>query len=269
MKTISFALGLTALKDLPLVQNWRKSRYERYFKGTSNYGLMGVFESFAEARAAIPPHQTQGFDSTPAAEMYDDRLDRIFPYDYPLLFWLRPLLKPGGRIFDVGGHIGIAFYGYSKYLEFPQGLEWLVCDVPAITMRGEALAKQRAVDRSLCFTNDLTRGDGCDIFVTAGAIQYVEAPTLGQMLKSMRTLPTHVLINKVPVHPQHGFVTLENIGTGYAPFYVFRRDSLLQEMNGIGYDLKDSWTNPDRRLHIPFHPDHCLKEYSGFYFVKR
>jgi putative methyltransferase (TIGR04325 family) len=38
--------------------------------------------------------------------------------EYPLLFWLRPLLSNGMRVFDFGGYLGNGFYLYRPYLDY-------------------------------------------------------------------------------------------------------------------------------------------------------
>jgi hypothetical protein len=30
--------------------------------------------------------------------------------------------------------------------------------------------------------------------------------------------------------------------------------------------MVDSWENPDKKCEIPFHPEHSLERYHGFYF---
>ena len=105
-----------------------------------------------------------------------------------MLFWLAPLLREGVRIFDFGGHVGMHFYAYSRYLEFPRRFDWMVCDLPEITRRGEDLARQRGVP-GLSFTNRLEAADGCDILIGAGSLQYIESPSLPCCCQDWRVNP--------------------------------------------------------------------------------
>jgi putative methyltransferase (TIGR04325 family) len=58
------------------------------------------------------------------------------------MFWLGRLIEPGTRVFDYGGHRGTNFYAYSRYLKYPEGFKWIVCDLPEIVKAGEELARR-------------------------------------------------------------------------------------------------------------------------------
>lgn len=254
------------LMKATLVIALRKSRYRKYFRTSKDYGIYGVFRTFEEARQEIPAAKVIGFDTKEAATMYDDRLAGIFPYDYPVLFWLRPLMTSGLKILDIGGHIGVAFYTYSSYIDFPNGLEWVVKDMPEICNVGRELAARRGV-AGLSFVSELSLCKEVDVLLTAGAIQYVNGPGLAEIIKSLDAKPRHVIVNKIPLHETMSFVTLENFGAGYTPFHVHKRSEFIESMLEVGYRLRDAWKNPDHRLFIPFYPEHSLKAYSGLYFV--
>jgi len=86
-------------------------RYERLFAGRPSYNLYrGVFRDFTDARRSAPDQALTGYDHSEAARMYDGRLARVFPSDYPVMFWLAKLFPPGVSVFDLGGHVGIAYY---------------------------------------------------------------------------------------------------------------------------------------------------------------
>ena len=57
--------------------------------------FQGVFRSFAEARIAAPDRTRIDFNCREYAAEYQDRRDRVFSFDYPILFWLKPLLSEG------------------------------------------------------------------------------------------------------------------------------------------------------------------------------
>jgi putative methyltransferase (TIGR04325 family) len=95
-------------------------------------------------------------------------MERAMPSDYPVLFWLTKLLRPGMRIFDFGGHVGVAYHCFSKYLDYPPDLEWTVCDVPAVIAEGAAIAKQRSTPGKISFTSRFEDAEGCDLLLAAG-----------------------------------------------------------------------------------------------------
>jgi putative methyltransferase (TIGR04325 family) len=105
------------------------------------------------------------------------RAQRIYPYDYPVLFWLLPILPAAKRVFDIGGHIGVHYYGYQRYLPFPAELKWEVCEVPSIAKTGAELARQKGM-HNLVFTSDFAGAEGADILLAAGSLQYIESPRI-------------------------------------------------------------------------------------------
>lgn len=84
-------------------------RFEAAF-AQGHYGgvFHGVYASAAEATAAAPASRPLGCDHDGPAAMYRDRLDRVFPSDYPMMLWLDRALRAGAtRVFDLGGHVGL------------------------------------------------------------------------------------------------------------------------------------------------------------------
>jgi putative methyltransferase (TIGR04325 family) len=226
----------------------------------------GVFQSFAEARASAPGDKL-GFDHPELASLYDARMGRAFPSDYPVLFWLSLLLPRISSVFDWGGHVGISYYTYAKYLNFPEKLRWRVGEVPEIVKAGRALAGSRAAT-ALSFTTEFADADGLDLLLANGSLQFVEAP-LADLLRSLRQPPRDLIINKLPVYEGAAFVTLENTIHSYNPYRVGNRRAFVDSIVACGYSLEDSWENPDVSCHIPLHRDRSLSSYSGFYFRAR
>src|SRR4051812_27200045 len=109
--------ALRAFSSAPAVKSVRSALYERQFAHWPG-AFRGVYASFDEA-ARSAPTQKLGYDNAEAADLYGDRLDRVFPSDYPVLFWLRPELASASSIFDYGGHVGIGCYAYARYLTIP------------------------------------------------------------------------------------------------------------------------------------------------------
>jgi len=144
--------------------------YERYFASSDGYAAnRGVYRSFAEASLSAPRAAKIGFDHDALVDEFSDRAGRIFPYDYPALFWLRPALLDAKRVFDIGGHIGVHYYAYERYLRYSPDLIWQICEVPAIVKAGAEQARRRGIS-NLIFTSSLDDVDGTDILLASGSI---------------------------------------------------------------------------------------------------
>lgn len=226
----------------------------------------GVFHSMAESADSAPSSKGIGYDQPKAAAMYQDRMMTVFHTDYPLLFWLNPLMKAGIRVFDLGGHVGVSFYAYERYIAYPKDMKWQVCDVPAVTDLGEAQAKERNKE-SLSFTNDYAEMDGSDVLFASGSLQYIEQD-LADIISELVSPPGHLLINMLPVHDEHACVTLQNIGTAYCPYRIFKADEFIASICNSGYKLIDRWENPGKACDIPFYEEYSVNPYTGFYFAK-
>ncbi|HEY2407952.1 MAG TPA: methyltransferase, TIGR04325 family [Polyangiaceae bacterium] len=224
----------------------------------------GVFQSFADAKASAGTNRKLGFDHPELSHLYDDRIGNAFPSDYPLLFWLGRLSSKFSSVFDWGGHVGVSYYTYSKYLGLAADVRWCVGDVPEIIKAGRALAAARS-SPGLSFTTDFADADGCDVLLANGSLQFVEMP-FADSLRRLQHPPKHVLVNKLPAYAGESFVTLENTIYSFNPYRVFNRDEFVTSITAQGYTLVDSWENPDVTLRLPLHRERSIAAYSGFYF---
>ena len=159
---------------LPGILDWRKRRFDHAF-ADGNYGgvCRGIYASYEEAAAAAPKTLPLGYDNDGPARMYQDRLVRVFPSDYPMMFWLQKAFAEGARrVFDLGGHVGISYYAYQRHLPYPSDLSWRVCDVPAVVRSGLELARTRDDQHRLSFTEHFEEADNADVLFTSGCVQY-------------------------------------------------------------------------------------------------
>jgi putative methyltransferase (TIGR04325 family) len=253
---------------VPGVQRFRRWRHERYFAGPGYAAYRGVFSSFDEARASAPASKPLGFDNEGFVQKYSDRSSRVFPYDYPMLYWLQRLFADTRVIFDWGGHLGVHYYGYSKYLTYPAGFQWIVCEVPRIVAAGTEQARAGR-DTIVRFTTNPRDADGADILMAAGSLQYIETPTLPGLLMSLTRRPSHLLLNKLPLYPGDDFVTLQNGGASFVPLRVWNRESFIGSLSSLGYELVDEWLVPERPLLLPTFPERSFSEFTGVYLRKR
>jgi putative methyltransferase (TIGR04325 family) len=224
----------------------------------------GVFQTFREARAAVPPWSLVGYDNQVIAKKYEYSLDSVKPSDYPILFWLRPLLPEVRSVFDFGGNLGLSYYSFQKYLRFPADLRWVICDVPAVLEAGREVALQRNAT-NLEFTADFARADRCDAFISSGTLQYVEEE-LALLLSRLHDKPRHLLISRVPLSDHATFFTVQNIGDTRCPYRIANRQEFVASLQRLGYSLADTWLCPDVTCRILFRPSRRIRNYTGMYF---
>jgi putative methyltransferase (TIGR04325 family) len=270
---ISFRLRLLdKAGSIPAIGLLAKHIYERRFFRqrfrASKYlhrRLRGVYPDFASARASAPRNSVVGHDHALYVRGVTFAHDRVHSSDYPVMYWLARLLKPGMQIFDWGGNAGISYHAYQRYLDFPKGLKWVVNDVPSVV----AVAKEShstAANPGLEFTTDVDEIKSADILLAAGSLQFIEK--CFTVLRDIRPLPPHIILNKVPIYEVPDAVTLLNNGTTYVPCRLFERSALVATFTELGYKLVDTWANPDLGCWIPFHPKHAIESYTGMYFSR-
>lgn len=256
---------LHQVEQLPLINEALERHYARRFASATNANLFcGVYPDFATASEHAPAGKPIGYDNdAPAsAEMYRFRMAAISPCDYPVAFWLNRLMQPGQRLLDFGGHVGVLYYALSRYLSFPDGFEWQLYDVPAVIREARQFAKASNAPPALTFCDDLKQAPACDWVLFSGSLQYLE-DSLSSLVGQLRTRPTYVLINMLPVHRTKSFVTLQNIGTAFCPYKIYSADELAAEVATLRGEVVDHWRNADKACSIPFHAGHSLDYYCG------
>ena len=269
MKTMSLPEAYKSfnnkIKTIPPVRSLLKYEFNRRFATATSTNLFrGVFDNFEQAIVSAPKTKKIGYDNPEAAGMYRNRLHRVFPSDYPMLFWLSYLFKENSFVFDLGGHVGISYYAYKQYIEYPENLNWLIYDVPEVIKAGVAIAQQEN-SKGLNFTTNFTDADGADILLASGSLQYIETP-LSKSLPELTKKPKHILINMLPLYDGEKFVTLQSIGTVFCPYNIFNKTQFVDSICSVGYSLIDSWENVEKSCTIAFNPERSLDTYTGLYF---
>lgn len=253
--------------DAPPLVMLRRWRYDSYFATATGVNLFrGVFADFAEAARSAPATKPIGYDNPDAAAMYRDRVARVYPGDYPVLFWLSRCLPEIGSIFDFGGHVGLSYYAYQRLLPLRRDLRWTVCDLPHVARAGEALARERGAS-GLAFTTEVADGSGCDLFLANGSLQYLEPP-LAALLATMAVPPRRLIVNLLPLCEGDGFVTLQNIGSAFCPYRIQNRQAFVAGVRSAGYELVDEWQNAEKSCRIPFDERRSLGFYTGMLFSR-
>jgi len=222
----------------------------------------GVYDTWEEALAAAPAGREQGWDNEGAASVWPDGEILDQPSIYPVLFWLRQILAPNSVLLDYGGGVGNTFYPCARRTPVPDGVRWIVAEVPAMAAEGRRLATRRGAG-PLEFTTEAVF-EAADILLTAGALQYVNEPILA-LLKRFPAPPRHILFNKLPLTAGEEFCTLQNFGPAVAPYRIFSEQTFLADLEAAGYRLRDRWRVFEVSVEIPFHPEKYLATTHGFY----
>ncbi len=246
----------------------RRNLFRRPYREDNDY--YGVYDSYAAAQTAASHLSTRAlpatYDTDAAGRLYRDHLKRIRVSDYPLVYWLGRLLADGHRrIFDLGGHIGISYYGFRHYLDYPTNLEWKVHDLNAVMAAGRKWAAEHDPSRQLAFVDAPEDADGQDILISTGALQYLDY-SLPELLQRLPRKPRHILLNLTPMHPTHGFFTLQNMGFAICPYRIMAIPEFTAAMEALGYRMLDHWQSFERHLSIPFEPGCTVDSYHGFHF---
>lgn len=259
--------GLDRVLDVAPLRWLRMRRYERHFaEGKPFLAHRGVYATLEEALQHVPATLPVGYDNS-SSGLHLDRTDLVWPSDYPAMFWLSQLLRKGcTTICDVGGNVGVSYYSFGRFLEFPPALRWLVCEVPSIVQQGKALAAERDERKQLAFTESLEDASGTDVLLACGVTQYLPTP-LSDSLGKLPAKPRHLIINSAALHPELTFYTVQNIhGDVFVPYRITKDSDFVLGYKRLGYELVDRWDVVEKDCVIPFSPRHSIDRFRGFYF---
>lgn len=232
----------------------------------------GIYDSFHEAQQQAISQLANEYDviNQNKGEHLEQELPvldkRVLDIDYPLLFWLSRLMQPSQRLLELGGSIGQGFYSFENFFSYPDGLQWVIAELPAAVEAGRKIANQKDETR-LAFidSNDMGEEDAADIFMTAGTLQYMDT-SIADTVSQLQRLPKHVLVHNLPAHPTEDFWTLQYLEVCEVPYHISSQANLVSDMEKAGYRLVDRWKNP-RRIEIPYHLEKTVEHYHGFYFT--
>ncbi len=239
---------------------------ESYFQWEflrSPCGCKGIYPSFAEALQRAPPGKSTEHSDPGIASRYRGYVGRFNPGDQPMMPWLADILPGARSVFDLGGNIGLAYYAFRLCLPVAQELRWTVCEVPGVNQAGEQIALEQNATR-LSFTEKRELAEGADLYVTFGALQYIEDP-FSEIIGALRTKPRHILVNRVPLTEGRPFITLQNNIEWFFPYKVEGRAPFEQSITSLGYELVTRWPL-DRSFSVFMEPQYRVDHYYGMYF---
>jgi len=250
-------------KELALRTPFLQDKYLEWEFRRRKQSFRGIYPSFEAATRAAPTGKLVGYDHDEALDLDEEYLENLNPADYPVLFWMAPLLPGAQTVFELGGNIGVAFYVYRDYLAYPDRLRWMVCEVSATVEAGRKLAQKKG-EQQLSFTTQREAAEEADIYFTSGALQYIEEP-FAEILGRLTIRPRHVLINRVPLCAGPSFITLQNNGAWVVPYKVVNETAFIESLTALGYELADHW-RIHRSLEVLTSPKHRVDNYQGMYF---
>jgi len=259
---------LKAMQRLPLTRYVMRLAYEQHFARASGTRRLfrGVYRTFEEAERDAPATKPVHYDDS--GYQYGEQHRVVQSSDYPVIFWLSRAFEQCASLIDFGGNVGISFYAFQKYFPYPAGLRWLVYDLPEVAESGLRIHKAEGSPAALSFTSTIAAGRGFEIVLASGSLQYIPEQ-LPELLEKMGSKPKHLLLNRLPVCEGDTFVTLQSTGTAFSPYRISNRTQFVEQISRLGYDLEDSWNNPDLNLLIPGEPAHSLTAFSGMYWKLR
>ncbi len=268
MRNFGRSLGKAILDGIPALRSLFD--YHITFRRRTT-AVRGVFASREEAERSLPAAKPKGYDQpriTDADEVSQLTARRelgVFnEHDYPVLHWLYRAFSPNKRVFNLGGNVGVEYFAFKQFMAEIGLADWSICEIPTIAERGRLMA-ERLQETNLCFTSDIRKGDGADILLTVGTLQYLP-DDLKTTLASYTRLPQHILINTIPARDGASYWTTQNIGYAFVPYRVFSVEEMKADLEGLGYQMIDRWKFP-RTFAVPYHRDHAISHYHGFYFA--
>lgn len=254
------------LKESAPVVWLRKSKYEKKFSTNQYLNLFKeIYPTFDEAAQAASRYEVRGYDNVGSAQMYKDMCNKLFPEDYPTLYWINRINSELTNILDFGGHVGIKRYAFDKYLPQINEVEWKVYDLPKVIEEAKELNHQLDPDGKLNITfQDEIKKEKIDLFLALGSFQYIPKE-VSDIISQLHERPKYMLI-RVPLTKKDTFVTLNHIGTTVCPYIIRNEEQFLSEILDQGYDLLDKWVSPNKVCEIPFFDDYSVRGYTGHLF---
>ncbi len=227
-------------------------------------GYSRPFASLTAATAAASGYEGGGHYNPNYLKVKIPEAEAVRPGDYAALFYIQQFMPHIRSVFDLGGNVGNLFYSYLKYLSFGSDFRWTVLDLPKTIALGRQIAAERNENR-LRFTDQLNDADGTDLFMTSGALQFFEQ-SLACMIAGLVHKPPFILVNREPLTTGPATATVVDGETYRLPCLLHNRDSLIEGLAALGYEMLGHWQIPERSVMIPGYPDRSAPEYSGMFF---
>lgn len=215
--------------------------------------MLGAYPDRTAALAAVPRRWIATYDHQDVAVVNFKVMSVIRVWDYPVMFWLDRLHRPGLRVLDAGGHFGTKYIAFQGHLKLHE-VDWTVYDLPATVRAARTLQGRGDVPAAVAFTDDLATVGQTDLLLASGLLQYLDEP-FGVFLARLPQAPRHILLNKVATRDGASVTTLERIGPARVPYQIRCRSQFEGEIAAAGYRVVDGWDIPSLGHVIDTHPD--------------
>jgi putative methyltransferase (TIGR04325 family) len=223
----------------------------------------GTFSSIESARSCAARYVPASHEHPKQITLHAKFAEVTRESDYPVLFFLSPIVSELRTVFDLGGSIGNLFFQLDRYLNFSNELVWTVHDIPVKRDAMNEFARNKG-EKRLSFTDEFSSASGVDLFIVAGAIHFFE-PKLADLLGQLESLPKHVILNRSPFSSGDDIVMVHDGGLWVNPCKLHSVEKLCSGMRDLGYQLVASWPVNERIVRIPLIPEYN-ETYFGFYF---
>lgn len=179
------------------------------------------------------------------AVMNVEAFSTVHSFDWPVMFFMMDLKRRGRltTVTDLGGHLGVKYHAFRKFLDLPKDTSWQVVDVPAVCKEGRR--RQRSGETSLQYFEDSEKTAPCDVLLCSGVLQYLDY-SLAEAVARLPSRPRLILLNKVAISKGSAFYTLESLGRARIPYHVTTIADLDRAREALGYRLLSRWSIPDR-----------------------
>lgn len=244
--------------------------YIKYIDSGASMSYRGVFSSFHEASQAVCQGGQAEYDilnrnKVEKVKQGLEDLDNWFQVeDYPFLFWVSQLVQRSNQLLELGGSLGHFYYSSQRYTSYAVDFNWTIAELPEAVALGKQIASQRNETRlNFIESSGLDDAPAVDLLITAGTIQYMP-DDFSTILTSLKKLPRHVLVHRLPVLEGNSCWTLQNLVLCEVPYRLYGEQALFNGLRRLGYKIVAGWEHP-RLVNIPFHSKHQVKKYIGFY----
>jgi len=214
---------------------------------------LGAFSDRASALAGVPRGQLATYDHVDVASLNFQVMCQVRVWDYPVMFWLEKLHKPGMRILDAGGHFGTKYIAFRGKLRLDE-IVWTVYDLPETVFAARAAQQRGEVPNDVSFISDLVDAPPTDLLLASGLLNYLDIP-FPEFLARLPNRPQHILLNKVATRDGPPVITLERIGPAHVPYQIRCLTTFEAELAEAGYRIADRWEIPSFNLVIDTHPE--------------
>ncbi len=215
--------------------------------------FLGAWPDHATAVANIPRRWVPTYNDPDVALFAFEWMCKMRVWDYPVLFWLRKLQRPGLRVLDAGGNLGVKYISFADYLELRE-IDWTVFELTETVRLAARMQGEGRVPPEIRFIDQMAESGPVDLFLCSGLLQYLDTP-FPEFVAQLSTRPDHILLNKVATRDGPSVTTLERIGPARVPYQMRCRDDFEAQLAQMDYEIVDQWEIPSLSHVIDTHPD--------------